>query len=200
MTDICSTCRIRLLREHDKPVAADMKSGSEILFVTDYPLEEDLEFGLVLSGLHRRATFTHRLIKETKLKQNNISHATVIRCITKSKAVLKRDDYEYCGQMILEELRDSSIKAVLCFGSLAGKLISGRNIESIEMTRGQIFESVIPGIFCVITYSMGILTDPRGCGGCGMGAQPYLARKDVQLMRKEYLRRNNERKKETSES
>lgn len=193
MTERCTDCRLRELREHDKPVMPDFKKGSSVLFLSDFPMVEDLPSAMILSGLHRRTAYIHRLIKETGLDQDKVSHATVIRCITRSKAILKKDDYLLCGQHILDDLRSHpEIKAVLCFGSLAGRLLTGLEVGSIEKSRGQIFESVIPGTFCVVTYSLGILVDGSGCGGCGTNVQPFLTKKDVHLLTKELRRRTDE--------
>jgi len=196
LTDLCKECGLRSYKVHEQPIAPDMKEGAEILFLSDFPLEEDLEFGRVLSGLHRRASFLHSIIKNTKLNQDNVSHATVLRCITKSKSVLKKEHYFHCGNYILEDIKNhEELKAVVCFGSVAGRLMTGKEIDSIEKVRGQFFDTVIPGVFCIITYSLGLMVDSSGCGGCGTNVQPYLARKDVQTLKKELKRRANEERK-----
>lgn len=195
MTDICNTCRLKQIREHSKPIIPDLKEPKRILFLTDFPLEEDFEYGLVLSGLHRRARFIHKLMKDIKMEQDDVSHATVMRCITKSKSIININDYKHCGQLLLEEIRENRFKAVLCFGSVAGSLIKGNSIKSIERSRGQVHESIIPGTFCVITYAIGMITDSTGCGGCNSNIYPMLARKDAQLIMKELKRRKNTEKK-----
>lgn len=195
MADVCKTCRIRPIRVNTHPIRTDLKPDSKILFVTDYPMEEDYEYGMVLSGLHRRAKFLHSLMKQIKLDQDEVSHATVMRCITKSKSILNMEVYLHCGQILIDEIKDSDIRAILCFGSVAGTLFTGDKVSSIEKARGTILDSIIPEAFCMVTYAMGVLVDSTGCRGCGKNVQPLLARKDAHLLGKELRRRENEERK-----
>lgn len=195
MTDICESCRIKPVRAFDTPILPDFKENSTILFVSDYPLEEDVHYGKTLSGLHKRTTFIHRFIKEARLDQDTVSHATVMRCITRSKSILQHRDFTHCGSQLVEAIaQHTSIQAVFCFGSMAGSCITGKHSEHIEKSRGQVLDSVIPGVFCVITYALGLLVDHRGCGGCGSNSWPFLAHKDMSLLQKELKKRNADHK------
>jgi len=184
----CNECRIQPLREHANPVIPDYRDG-DILVVSDFPVIEDTETGLCMSGLHRRTTFVNRILHDAKVDTDAVSFASVLRCITKSKAIISMLDYERCGKIMLEEAGHLGFLGVLCFGSVAGSIVRGSKVTSIEAIRGKILESVIPGAFCVVTYSLGVLVDTAGCGGCGGNVHPTLAKKDVAFFYKEIKNR-----------
>jgi len=188
LTNICKTCRIRPLREHDTPVNPDYRSG-DILIVTDFPVIEDTESNLAMSGLHKRTTFVNNLLNHAKINSDNVSFANVLRCITRSKSIITMKDYYHCGELLLSESKSLGFSGVLCFGSVAGSIISGEKVTSIEKMRGKVLESVIPGAICVITYSLGILVDTAGCGSCGGNVHPILAKKDTVFFAKEVIKR-----------
>ena len=190
MNSQCENCNIRPLREHTTPVVPDYRPG-EILIVSDFPVIEDTESNLAMSGLHKRTTFVSKLLDDAKMDPDTVSYSTILRCITKSKAIISIRDYDNCGTILLEEIAKLGFRGALCFGSVAGSVLTGTKVTSIEKIRGNILESVIPGMFVVITYSLGILVDTVGCGGCGGNVHPNLARKDVKSFYKEFNRRKD---------
>ena len=183
----CNTCRIHSLTEQP-PVEPTLKEGSEVLFLLDYPTIEDCDTGRVATGLSKRYTVLYRLMDETNFNPDYISYATTIRCITKSKSSLTYLDYEYCSELLLRDLERSEVKAVLCFGSMAARTLTGKGVERIDKLRGQVYDTKIEGIFCVVTYALSILTD-EGCLGCGRNVYPHLVRKDMEMFKSELYKK-----------
>lgn len=149
--------------------------------LVDYPAAEDAEAGVLFSGLEKRAVVIHRLIKDLGIDQDSVSFASVARCITRSKAAVTYRDYVPCGELLLSEAADRGIAGIVAFGSIAGRLVTGSRIQSIDDVRGKVMESALPGAVCVVTYALSILTD-RGCSACTSSVYPFLVRKDIETL------------------
>jgi len=157
------------------------KQGSRLLFLLDYPSTEDAEAGKIMSGLSKRAILLHRVMDSLNLNPDAISYATVLRCVTRSKAIIRLIDYEECSKTLLEELPNTDIKTVVAFGSVPARALLGKKVDNIDEARaGNVHASVIPDISVVVTYALSILTE-KGCSGCGKNVYPFLARKDIEL-------------------
>ena len=185
--EICKSCSIKTLRIHEDPVRSDIKPKSSLLFLIDFPIIEDVESGVILSGItNRRVRFIHSLMKDAKLNDAHISYASVLRCITKSNAIITMNNYEMCSGILLKELEKSNIKMVVSFGSVAGSVMTGEKIKSVDHVRGKITDSVIPGIRNMTTYSVSVATDGTGCSSCNFSKlYPSLILKDVITAAKE---------------
>jgi uracil-DNA glycosylase len=179
--DICKSCTIKTLRVHDDPVRPDIKPKSSLLFLIDFPIIEDIDSGIILSGItNRRVRFIHSIMKDAKLNDVHVSYASVLRCITKSKAIITMNNYETCSGHLLRDLEKSNIKMVISFGSVAGSVMTGEKIKSVDHVRGKITDSVIPGIKNMTTYSLSVATDGTGCSSCNFSKlYPSLILKDV---------------------
>jgi len=180
-TEHCSNCRVSELSE-EAPVIPNIKKGSKVLFLLDYPTIEDCDTGRVATGLSKRYAVLHNLMEDTGFDPVIVSYATTIRCITRSKSTLTYPDYEYCSKLILKDLERSEIRAVLCFGSMAARVLTGRGIERIDKLRGEIYDTCIDGITCAVTYALSILTEDS-CLGCGKNVYPHLVRKDMKMFK-----------------
>jgi uracil-DNA glycosylase len=185
--EYCQSCRILRLAE-EGPVEPNFREGTDILFLLDYPSIEDCETGRVATGLSKRYTVLHKLMDETAIDPSLVSLATTIRCITRSKAILTYNDYEYCSELMIKDVMKSGVKAVLCFGSMATRTLTGLGIEKIDKLRGKVHDTRIEGVFCVVTYALSILTD-EGCMGCGRSVYPHLVRKDMEMFKAELYKR-----------
>ena len=191
MSELCKTCPILKTRENKEPVKSDIKQDSTILILVDFPVIEDTEHGIILSGItHRRVRFIHSILKDAKIDDRKVSYASVLRCITRSKSMITQGDYELCSKHILSEIDGSDIKTVICFGSMPGYIMTGKRISSIDEVRGVLTESIIPGINVMITYSMQIAIDGTGCGSCNYSnLYPSLVLKDISTAAKDLRRR-----------
>ena len=130
-------------------------------------------------------------MKETNMNQDNVSHSTIMRCVTKSKSIIKREDYIHCSKHTIDEIKNNdTIQGIFCFGSIAGTIVSGKTENNIEKLRGKVLDTIFPGVFCVITYSLGLLANGSSCGGCGTNTHHFLTRKDIALFNKEIKQRN----------
>lgn len=181
--EYCKACRIHSLAEQT-PVKPNIKEDSEVLFLLDYPTIEDCDTGRVATGLSKRYTVLFGLMNDTNFNTDYISYATTIRCITRSKSILKYTDYEYCSELLLRDIERSSVKAILCFGSMAARTITGKGIDQIDKLRGKVYDTKIDGVFCTVTYALSILTE-QGCLGCGRNVYPHLVRKDMEMFKSE---------------
>lgn len=110
-----------------------------------------------------------------------MSFASVIRCITKSKAAITFVEYETCGRLVLDGIRESSVKLVLAFGSAAARIMTGRKFDTIDGARGIVRPTLIEGVECVVTYALSMSLE-SGCGSCGKSVYPFLIRKDIESL------------------
>lgn len=117
------------------------------------------------------------LIINDKIDYESISYATVLSCVTKSKSI-SISEYTNCFDNIREFL-SSEAPVILAFGSVAAGLIMDKSISSIEDYRGKVYDTIFPGVTCVVTYALSYITD-GGCSGCGKNVIPFLARKDIE--------------------
>lgn len=191
MNEICRACKLKVHRINPEPVLPDIKKGSNMLMLLDFPVVEDTEGGIILSGItHRRARFIHSIMRDAKIDDSKVSYASAIRCITKSKSIISISDYELCSRHLFGELEGTDIKTVVCFGSIPGSIMTGKMISSIDSVRGALGESVIPGIDTIITYSLSIAIDGTGCRSCNPSSlYPSLVLKDVTTAARELRRR-----------
>lgn len=156
---------------------------SDVLFLVDYPAPHDDESGVICSSIHdRRTVFLHRLMREHKLDPSKISVASVLRCNINSKSIMM-SDYRYCSDGMVEDMIIHGIRYVVCFGSVAGSIMTGQTIKSIDDVAGRIIELPETGVFCVVTYALSILSNP-GCSSCGGNVHFYIMHKHIGLLLK----------------
>lgn len=191
LSDPCSSCKLKSIRVNSSPVGSIIRPGTELLLLVDFPVIEDTESGLILSGItHRRARFIQSILKDAKIDERRVSYASVLRCITKSKSIISMSEYSLCSGHIINELISSDIQTVVSFGSAAGTVMSGTNISSVDPVRGKIEQSVVPGIQNIITYSLGVAVDGTGCNSCNYSnLYPSLILKDVMTASKDLKKR-----------
>jgi len=151
-----------------------------LLVLLDYPTIEDCEYGTVCSGINRRSRRIHSFLHDAGIPDDAVSFASVMQCITRSKA-LDIGIYDHCGQSVITRLRDSAhdITTVLAFGSIPARLMLGVQVSRIDDLRGQVHPSVVPGISCIVTYALSVFDE--GCSSCRSNVFTFLAKKDIAL-------------------
>jgi len=175
----CRACNAQIDRV-GSIIKPHYKEGSKLLFLLDFPSAEDAEDGRVMTGLSKRAIMIHRMLDSMGLNPDAISFATVLRCVTKSKAVIRMMDYEECGKQLLEELPNTDIKTVVAFGSVPARVLLGKRVDNIDEARaGNMHQTLVPDVTMAVTYALSILTE-KGCSGCGKNVYPFLSRKDIE--------------------
>jgi uracil-DNA glycosylase family 4 len=133
----------------------------------------------------------HQIIKGLKIDPSVISYATVISCVTRSKATTLKE-YSNCYSYAENFILTGKPNIIMAFGSVAAEMILGHSINSIEDVRGKIHNTKYEGITCCITYALSYITD-GGCGSCNKNIIPYLARKDIEtILLPEIKRRDSE--------
>lgn len=178
----CTECRIRGKRIGE-PITA-YYTGGRVLFLRDFPDGEDLKQGRTMSGLSDRNSLLTDLQRDTGIGE--VSHASVLRCVTGTKAIAY-DDYEHCGRSLVAELLSQGIKGVVAFGHVPTKLLLEREIGNIEEVRGTIQEGLAE-LLVVPTYSLSLIS-AGSCNSCGKRVRYSLIRKDIELFRAEAIRR-----------
>jgi uracil-DNA glycosylase len=155
------------------------------LMVIDYPTIEDDPMGVLFSGLNQRAVIVNKIIRSIGIGEDNFSFMSLCSCVTRSKAVIKPDDFIHCSYLTIPAIMQSmNIKGIVCFGSIAGEIMTGHYVKNIEDSRGNIYKADIPetDIPAVVTYSLSVLTG-SGCSSCGgANARFHLVRKDIEKL------------------
>lgn len=181
--EYCSSCRILPVREGTR-VEQNHKDGVRTLLLVDYPTIEDCELGKTMTGLNRRSTALVKLLDEAGISQDAVSFASVVQCVTRSKAILTMNDYRHCAQHVLRYIDLYDISIIMCFGSVPAQVVMEVTDSSIDNLRGRVFRDNNRTI--IVTYALSLATG-QGCSGCGQSVYPHLMRKDLAVLRNEML-------------
>lgn len=184
----CQECSI-LSKKYSNVISSNIKPNSRAIIIVDYPSIEDNNNEIIMTELSERTTKLMQLLNTARINPDIISYGSVQRCITKSKQSLTYQNYKYCGQILLSEIEHSEIEVTLCFGGIAGRLLTeDKNAETnLNKLRGKVYYNSNIKVHSVITYNLSTITSASCCGST---IHLHLIKKDIMLFRSELLKRN----------
>jgi uracil-DNA glycosylase len=178
MLESCNKCSI-FKNTISEPTSVFIDPDVDIIVVLDYPSIED-SGNIFFEKGSKRTNLIKSIISKSGISSYNISYIPAVKCITKSKSLLNYVTYEYCFENLKSIISDSNVKAIITFGSVPCRLITGKKMKSINDARkNNPYDTIFSGVKSIVTYAPDIMINSQ-CGGCGKSVYPFLATKDIE--------------------